>query len=118
MSRKPLTKIGNFLAMVILIMEFPVFSFLITLDLTVRYVDYIVPKSLALFLGETLFPIVMISLILLVCLAYFLLLVNALGSLYQRKQYILCRLLLSALLIKDILYIVLCRLGVLGIPAA
>lgn len=118
MSRKPLTKIGNFLAMVILIMEFPVFSFLITLDLTVRYVDYIVPKSLALFLGETLFPIVMITLILLVCLAYFLLLITILSSLYKKKKYTLCWLLLSALLLKDILYIVLFRLGILGIPAA
>ena len=118
MNRKPLTKIGNFLALVILIMEFPVFSFLIALDLTVRYVDCIVPKSLALFLGETLFPIVMITLILLVCLAYFLLLIEALSSLYKRQKYTLCWLLLSALLLKDILYIVLHRLGVLGIPPA
>lgn len=118
MNRKPLTKIGSFLAMVILIMEFPVFSFLITLDLTVKYIDFIVPKSLALFLGETLFPIVMIILILLVCLAYFLLLVEALGSLYKRQKYTLCWLLLSALLLKDILYIVLHHLGILGIPAA
>ena len=115
MNRKLLTRIGNFLAMVILIMEFPVFSFLITLDLTVRYVDCIVPKSLALFLGETLFPIVMIILILLVSLAYFLLLIKVLSSLYEKKKYPLCWLLLSALLIKDILYCVLCRLGILGI---
>ena len=117
MNRKLLTKIGNFLALVILIMEFPVFSFLIALDLTVRYVDCIVPKSLVLFLGETLFPIVMITLVLLVCLAYFLLLVEALGTLYKRQKYTLCRLLLSVLLIKDILYIVLLRLGILGIHA-
>ena len=103
---------------IILIMEFPVFSFLIALDLTVRYVDCIVPKSLALFLGETLFPIVMITLVLLVCLAYFLLLIEALSSLYKRQKYTLCWLLLSALLLKDILYIVLFRLGILGIPAA
>ena len=118
MNRKLLTKIGNFLALVILIMEFPVFSFLITLDLTVRYVDYIVPKSLVLFLGETLFPIVMITLILLVSLAYFLLLITILSSLYKKKKYTLCWLLLSALLLKDILYIVLFRLGIMGIPAA
>ena len=118
MNRKLLKETGNYLALAILVLEFPVFSFLIALDLTVRYIDCIVPKSLALFLGETLFPIVMITLVLLVCLAYFILLVNALGSLYQRKQYTLCRLLLSALLIKDILYIVLFRLGILGIPAA
>lgn len=118
MSRKPLRETGDYLALAILVLEFPVFSFLITLDLTVRYVDYIVPKSLALFLGETLFPIVMITLVLLVCLAYFLLLVEALSSLFKKKKYTLCWLLLSALLLKDILYIVLCRLGVLGIPAA
>ena len=118
MSRKLLRETGDYLALAILVLEFPVFSFLITLDLTVRYVDYIVPKSLALFLGETLFPIVMITLILLVCLAYFLLLIEALSSLYKRQKYTLCRLLLSALLIKDILYCVLCRLGILGIPAA
>ena len=118
MNRKLLTKIGNFLALVILIMEFPVFSFLIALDLTVKYIDFIVPKSLALFLGETLFPIVMITLVLLVCLAYFLLLVEALGSLYKRQKYTLCWLLLSALLLKDILYIVLLRLGILGVHAA
>ena len=118
MNRNLLTKIGNFLAMVILIMEFPVFSFLIALDLTVRYVDCIVPKSLALFLGEKLFPIVMIILILLVSLAYFLLLITILSSLYKKKKHTLCWLLLSALLLKDILYIVLIRLGVLGIHAA
>ena len=118
MNRKRLKETGNYLAMVLLIMEFPVFSFLIALDLTVRYVDCIVPKSLALFLGETLFPIVMITLVLLVCLAYFILLVTALGTLYKRQKYTLCWLLLSALLIKDILYIVLFRLGILGIPAA
>ena len=118
MNMKRLKKNGNFLAMIILVMEFPVFSFVIALDLTVRYVDCIVPKSLALFLGKTLFPFVMITLVLLVCLAYFILLVKALGSLYKRQKYTLCRLLLSALLIKDILYCVLCRLGILGIPPA
>jgi hypothetical protein len=119
MNRKRLKETGNYLAMVILlIMEFPVFSFLIALDLTVRYVDCIVPKSLVLFLGETLFPIVMITLVLLVCLAYFLLLIEALGTLYKRQKYTLCRLLLSVLLIKDILYIVLFRLGILGIHPA
>ena len=118
MNRKLLKETEDYLALVILIMEFPVFSFLITLDLTVRYVDCIVPKSLALFFGETLFPIVMISLVLLVSLAYFLLLIEALGSLYKRQKYTLCWLLLSALLIKDILYCVLCRLGILGTHAA
>ena len=118
MNMKLLKKTWDYLAMIILIMEFSVFSILITLDLTVKYIDFIVPKSLALFLGETMFPIVMIALVLLVSLAYFLLLIKALGSLYKKQKYTLCWLLLSAVLIKDILYIVLHRLGVLGIPAA
>ena len=115
MNRKLLKKTGDYLTLAILVLEFPVFSFLITLDLTVRYIDCIVPKSLVLFLGR-LFPFVMIFLILLVSLAYCLLLIKALSSLSQRKQYTLCWLLLSALLIKDVLYCVLCRLGILGIP--
>lgn len=118
MNRKLLKKTGDYLTLAILVLEFPVFSFLIILDLTVRYIDCIVPKSLVLFLGETLFPIVMITLVLLVCLAYFILLVNALGTLYKRQKYTLCWLLLSTLLIKDILYIVLFRLGILGIHPA
>ena len=115
MNRNLLKRIGDFLAMVILLFELPACSFLIPLDLTVRYIDCIVPKSLVLFLGR-LFPFVMIFLILLVSLAYCLLLIKALSSLSQRKQYTLCWLLLSALLIKDVLYCVLCRLGILGIP--
>ncbi len=113
---KILKKIGNFLAMVILIMEFPAFSFVIVLDLTARYPDFLLP--LALFLKGILFPIAVISLVLLVSFAYFLLLIKVLSSLYEKKKYPLCWLLLSALLIKDILYCVLCRLGILGIPAA
>ena len=118
MNKNLLKRIGNFLAMVILIMEFPAFSFVIALDLAARYPDFIIPKSLALFLGKTMLPIVVISLVLLVSLAYFLLLIKALSSLYKNQKYALCRLLLSALLIKDILYCVLCRLGILGITAA
>ena len=36
MNKKLLKRIGNFLAMVILIMEFPAFSFVIALDLAAR----------------------------------------------------------------------------------
>ncbi len=38
MNRKLLKKTGDYLTLAILVLEFPVFSFLITLDLTVRYV--------------------------------------------------------------------------------